>query len=120
MADKSQLQQVFMNVLMNAVQAMQEKGVITITTRHNAAASSVELLISDTGCGIPPEEVDQIFDPFFTSKASGQGTGLGLSIAYGIITSHRGSISVASEVGKGSTFTIRLPVSPTAAREEQA
>ena len=119
MADKSQLQQVFMNVLMNAVQAMQEKGVITITTRHNAAASSVELLISDTGCGIPPEEVDQIFDPFFTSKASGQGTGLGLSIAYGIITSHRGSISVASEVGKGSTFTIRLPVSPTAPREEQ-
>jgi two-component system NtrC family sensor kinase len=120
MADKSQLQQVFMNVLMNAVQAMQEKGVITITTRRNAAARSVELLISDTGCGIPPEEVDQIFDPFFTSKASGQGTGLGLSIAYGIITSHRGSISVASEVGKGSTFTIRLPVSPTAPREEQA
>ena len=120
MADKSQLQQVFMNVLMNAVQAMQEKGVITITTRHNAAASAVELLISDTGCGIPPEKVDQIFDPFFTSKASGQGTGLGLSIAYGIITSHRGSISVASEVGKGSTFTIRLPVSATAPREEQA
>jgi two-component system NtrC family sensor kinase len=119
MADKSQLQQVFMNILMNAVQSMQEKGVITITTRHNAAASSVELLISDTGCGIPPEEVNQIFDPFFTSKASGQGTGLGLSIAYGIVTSHRGSISVASEVGKGSTFTVRLPVAPAAAREER-
>jgi two-component system NtrC family sensor kinase len=120
MADKSQLQQVFMNVLMNAVQSMQEKGVITITTRHNEAAGQVELLISDTGCGIPPEEVNQIFDPFFTSKASGQGTGLGLSIAYGIITSHHGGISVASEVGKGSTFTIRLPVAPAAPREERA
>ncbi len=117
MADKSQLQQVFMNILMNAVQAMQEKGTITVTTRHNTPANSVELLISDTGCGIPPGRVDQIFDPFFTTKADGQGTGLGLSIAYGIISAHRGSISVESEIGKGSTFIIRLPVAAAATRE---
>jgi signal transduction histidine kinase len=66
--------------------------------------------ISDTGHGIPPEQIDRIFDPFFTTKASGKGTGLGLSIAYGIVTTHRGTISVRSEVGKGSTFTIRMPI----------
>jgi two-component system, NtrC family, sensor kinase len=109
MVDKSELEEVFMNILMNAVQAMQERGTITITTRHSTPDNSVEVLISDTGCGVPPDKIDQIFDPFFTTKESGQGTGLGLSIAYGIITSHRGSISVESEVGKGSTFKIRLP-----------
>jgi len=109
-ADRSQFQQVFMNILMNAVQAMNERGTITIETRHNTAANSVDVAISDTGEGIPPEEIDRIFDPFFTTKASGHGTGLGLSIAYGIVTTHRGTISVQSEVGKGSTFTIRMPV----------
>ena len=110
MADKSELQQVVMNILINAVQAMQERGAITITTRHNTRDNSVEVLIADTGCGMRPDQIDQIFDPFFTTKESGQGTGLGLSIAYGIITSHHGTISVESEVGKGSTFKIRLPV----------
>jgi len=109
-ADRAQFQQVFLNILMNAVQAMHERGTITITTRHDAAASAVEAAISDTGDGIPPEQIGRIFDPFFTTKESGHGTGLGLSIAYGIVTTHRGSISVASEVGKGSTFTIRMPV----------
>jgi two-component system NtrC family sensor kinase len=116
MADQSQLQQVFMNILMNAVQAMEERGTITVVTRHVASASCVELAISDTGRGIPCEQIDRIFDPFFTSKGSGDGTGLGLSIAYGIVTTHGGTISVQSEVGKGSTFTIRLPV--TAVRQE--
>jgi two-component system NtrC family sensor kinase len=110
MGDKSQLEQVMMNILVNAVQAMQERGTVTITTRPNARDQSVEALIADTGCGMPAEQIDQIFDPFFTTKANGQGTGLGLSIAYGIITSHRGTISVESEVGKGSTFKIRLPI----------
>jgi two-component system NtrC family sensor kinase len=110
MADKSEMEQVVMNILINAVQAMQERGTITISTRHNEPDNSVEVLISDTGCGMPADKIDQIFDPFFTTKESGQGTGLGLSIAYGIITSHRGSIAVESEVGKGSTFKIRLPV----------
>lgn len=115
MADKSELEQVFMNMLMNAVQAMQERGTITITTGHSTRDNSVEVLISDTGCGVPPDKIDQVFDPFFTTKESGQGTGLGLSIAYGIITSHRGSISVESEVGKGSTFKIRLPIASAVA-----
>ena len=110
MADKSELEEVFMNILINAAQPMQERGIITITTRHSATDNSVEVLISDTGCGVPPDKIDKLFHPFFTTKESGQGTGLGLSIAYGIITSHHGSISVESEVGKGSTFKIRLPI----------
>lgn len=109
MADTSQLQQVFMNILINAVQAMEERGAITITTRPSSSDNFVDVRISDTGCGIPQEKIDRIFDPFFTTKESGHGTGLGLAIAYGIITKHGGTISVDSEVGKGSTFTIRLP-----------
>jgi two-component system NtrC family sensor kinase len=115
MANKSELEEVFMNILINAVQAMQERGTITITTRHSAPDNSVEVLITDTGCGVPPDKIDQLFHPFFTTKESGQGTGLGLSIAYGIITSHHGSISVESEVGKGSTFKIRLPIASAVA-----
>jgi len=109
LADGSQCQQVFMNILMNAVQAMNERGTIAIATRCGAS-NSVEVAISDTGQGIPADQIDKIFDPFFTTKASGKGTGLGLSIAYGIVTTHRGTISVRSEVGKGSTFTVRLPI----------
>jgi signal transduction histidine kinase len=101
---------VFINILMNAVQAMDERGTITVVTRHLGPEKCVEVAISDTGHGILPEQIDRIFDPFFTTKASGRGTGLGLSIAYGIVTTHRGTISVQSEVGKGSTFTIRMPI----------
>jgi two-component system NtrC family sensor kinase len=107
-ADRQQIQQVVLNLLLNAVQAMGERGTITITTRKGADGS-VEILITDTGCGIPREVIDRIFDPFFTTKSGGQGTGLGLAIVYGIITRHRGNISVKSEVGQGTTFTIRLP-----------
>jgi two-component system NtrC family sensor kinase len=110
LADGSQCQQVFMNILMNAVQAMDERGTITIVTRQLTPEKCVEVAISDTGHGIPPEQIDRIFDPFFTTKASGKGTGLGLSIAYGIVTTHHGTISVRSEVGKGSTFTVRMPI----------
>jgi two-component system NtrC family sensor kinase len=110
LADGSQCQQVFMNILMNAVQAMDERGTITIVTRHLIPEKCVEVAISDTGHGIPPQQIDRIFDPFFTTKASGKGTGLGLSIAYGIVTTHHGTISVRSEVGKGSTFTVRMPI----------
>lgn len=99
----------FLNLLMNATQAMNERGTLTIATRYDAPGGKVEIAISDTGCGIPPEQVDRIFDPFFTTKASGQGTGLGLSITYGIVTAHSGTISVESRRGVGSTFTIRLP-----------
>jgi len=109
LADRSQFQQVFLNILMNAVQAMDERGTITIETRYRDAGASVEVAISDTGKGIPQAEIGRIFDPFFTTKESGQGTGLGLSIAYGIVTTHGGRISVQSEVGRGSRFTIRMP-----------
>jgi two-component system NtrC family sensor kinase len=117
--DPSQFQQVLMNLLINAVQAMEEKGVITLVTRA-AADEAVEVRISDTGRGIAPDQIDMIFDPFFTTKESGHGTGLGLSIAYGIVTTHRGTISVESQLGKGTTFTIRLPVAAPVPREVPA
>ena len=108
-ADRSQFQQVFINILMNAVQAMNEQGTITIKTGYKSTDNSVEVAISDTGQGIRREDIGRIFDPFFTTKEGGHGTGLGLSIAYGIVTTHGGSISVQSEVGTGSTFTLRIP-----------
>jgi two-component system, NtrC family, sensor kinase len=117
--DRSQFQQVFMNLLINAVQAMDEKGAITIVTRGKPD-EHVEVRISDTGRGIPPDQIDLIFDPFFSTKESGHGTGLGLSIAYGIVTTHRGTISVESELDKGTTFTIRLPAAATTVGEVQA
>jgi signal transduction histidine kinase len=120
MADKSELEEVFMNILINAVHAMQERGTITITARRSASDDFIEVLISDTGCGVSADKIGQIFHPFFTTKESGQGTGLGLSIAYGIITSHHGTISVESEVGKGTTFKIRLPIASCAVDESRA
>jgi two-component system NtrC family sensor kinase len=111
MIDRTQLQQVFMNLLVNAGQAM-ERGKITVKTTRAANDGHVEISISDTGHGIAPEHVAHIFDPFFTTKESGHGTGLGLSIAYGIVTKHGGTISVRSDVGKGTTFTMRFPAEP--------
>jgi len=102
------LNQVFMNVLVNAAQAIEERGDITIETE--ALDSSVVIRIADTGRGIRPEHLSRIFDPFFTTKGIGKGTGLGLSISHGIIESHNGTIHVQSQLGKGTTFTIRLPI----------
>lgn len=104
----NQLNQVFMNLFINAAHAIDEKGAITITTTANA--KNVEISIADTGKGIQPEHLDRIFEPGFTTKGVGIGTGLGLSICYKIIEKHNGSISVTSEVGHGSTFTIKLPI----------
>lgn len=120
LADRGELQQVFVNILVNAAQSIEGHGTVKIVTRGDAGAGAVEVVVSDTGRGIPAEEIDRIFDPFFSTKPSGQGTGLGLSIAYGIITSHKGTIHVASEVGKGTTFTVRLPVAPAAAADLQS
>jgi two-component system NtrC family sensor kinase len=117
-ADRSQLQQVFMNIIMNAVQAMNERGTLTVQTQQTD--EFVETRISDTGKGIPAEDIDRIFDPFYSTKTDGEGTGLGLSIAYGIVTKYRGSISVQSEPGRGTTFIIRLPATPRFADEEAA
>ncbi len=106
--DTQQIEQVFINLITNAIQATHERGTLWIRlTQDDAyAATSFE----DTGSGIAPEHLHRIFDPFFTTKPEGQGTGLGLSVGYGIIASHGGRIEVSSEVGKGSTFTVYLPL----------
>lgn len=106
-----QLNQVFMNILVNAAQAIESRGEIHIKTQK-AEDGLVEIVISDTGCGIPEENIPRIFEPFFTTKEQGKGTGLGLNIAHNIIKKHNGVIAVQSQVGKGSTFTIRLPAEP--------
>lgn len=107
--DSAQLQQVFVNILLNAADAMGGKGILTINTRSSRIKDYVEASFSDTGNGIPQDQIDRVFEPFFTTKEIGQGTGLGLSISYGIIQSHGGTIKVSSQVGRGSTFTVVLP-----------
>jgi two-component system NtrC family sensor kinase len=109
-ADESQLQQVFMNIILNASDAMNGKGRLTLMTKDDGAGN-IEISISDTGCGIPPENADRVFDPFFTTKGVGHGTGLGLSVSYGIIQKHNGDINVSSTVGVGTTFVVSLPAS---------
>jgi two-component system NtrC family sensor kinase len=101
------LNQVFLNLLVNAAQSIEKRGEIKIKTRANNGY--VEIIIIDTGSGIPKENLPKIFDPFFTTKKIGQGTGLGLNVVYNIIKKHRGEIDVKSDVGKGTTFTIRIP-----------
>ncbi|MEK7406230.1 MAG: ATP-binding protein [Acidobacteriota bacterium] len=102
------LQQVFLNLFLNARDAMEEGGVLTIRTRHQGARAGVE--IADTGRGIPPEHLPRIFDPFFTSKAGRKGTGLGLSVTYGIVREHGGDIEVESRPGEGTSFRLRFPL----------
>ena len=106
--NKNLLQQAFLNLILNACNAMPDGGRLTITTRVNSG-NQVEIQFADTGCGIPKESLSAIFDPFFTTMPVGKGVGLGLSISYSIIKQHRGKIDVESKVGVGSTFTVRLP-----------
>ena len=103
-----QLNQVFMNILVNAAQSIEEKGEISISTR--AVDKDIEIKISDTGSGIPEESLSKIFDPFFTTKEVGRGTGLGLNVSCNIIEKHNGTINAESTIGKGTTFTIRIPI----------
>ncbi|MBI2931273.1 MAG: HAMP domain-containing protein [Planctomycetes bacterium] len=114
--DAAQIKQVLMNIIQNAAQAMPNGGALTIAT--SARAGSVAVRISDTGCGIPPENLEKIFDPFFTTKDPGKGTGLGLAVSLRLAENHGGTIDVASEVGKGSTFTIVLPLDGQDPRKE--
>lgn len=107
LAVPQQINQVFLNILVNAAQSMEETGDITIRTRRDEQDVVIE--ISDTGCGIPPENLTKIFDPFFTTKEIGKGTGLGMHIVYNIVRHHRGTLEVESEVGQGTCFRIRFP-----------
>jgi two-component system, NtrC family, sensor kinase len=104
----SEINQVLLNLLLNAVQAVDQGGKVSVRT--GSENGSVWLEVTDTGCGIPPENLKRIFDPFFTTKPVGTGTGLGLSITYGIVRKHNGHIDVQSEPGKGTTFRIVLPI----------
>jgi two-component system, NtrC family, sensor kinase len=99
---------VFMNLLVNAIQAIADRG--TIRIRIGVEGSQVRVDVEDTGSGVAPAHLARIFDPGFTTKGVGVGTGLGLAICHQIVTAHAGTISVASEPGAGSTFTVRLPL----------
>ena len=106
--DPHQIEQVLINLINNAIHAMKGGGTLTVSTGYGEGAVTVK--VEDTGCGIPPHILNRIFDPFFTTKEPGKGTGLGLSVSYGIVRSHGGTIEVKSEVGRGTTFTITLPL----------
>ena len=112
-----QLNQVFMNLLVNAAQAIDTKGEIRLQTRHDNGW--IIVTVADTGCGIAADKLNRIFEPFFTTKDVGKGTGLGLSIAYDIVKKHDGEIGVDSELGKGTTFTVRIPVRTERADAEE-
>jgi signal transduction histidine kinase len=108
--DKYQLQQVFLNIILNAEAAIKEvkrPGVLTITTQR--VNHHVNIMFADNGCGIKKNVLPRIFDPFFTTKDIGKGTGLGLSICYGIVSQHGGKIGVRTQVNKGTTFTVKIP-----------
>jgi two-component system, NtrC family, sensor kinase len=109
-----QLQQVFLNLFLNARDAMPRGGWLTVATRIDGDRAVAE--IADTGSGIPSEHLARIYDPFFTTKAIGRGTGLGLSITYGIVREHDGAILCDSAIGQGTRFTVALPLEPAAAR----
>jgi two-component system NtrC family sensor kinase len=110
--DKAKLQQVFSNLMINAVEAMPpEGGTLTVTSRLDAAAGQIEVEFADTGVGIRKENLDKLFDPFFTTKT--MGTGLGLAVSYGIVRQRGGTITVESEIGRGSVFTVKLPLVET-------
>ncbi|ABW66698.1 ATP-binding protein [Desulfosudis oleivorans] len=116
--DRSQMQSVLLNMIINALDASEPSDTIEIATAMARSAGApgrngVEITVADTGCGIPPENLDKLFDPFFSTKEVGKGTGLGLSVSFGIVKEHNGNIRVQSEVGVGSTFFIWLPVETT-------
>jgi len=106
--DKNQITQVFVNILLNAIQAIVEQGLITIRSYTSESQKEIIIEIADTGVGIPPENIPKIFDPFFSTKPGG--TGLGLAVSYGIIQKHNGQIHTYSELGQGARFVIKIPV----------
>ena len=108
--DRAQIEQVLLNLVLNAVEAMPEGGRVVVRTGTEAATNAVVVQVQDDGPGIPREHLRRIFDPFFSTKEGEKGAGLGLSVAYGIVEAHDGRLNVHSEVGRGTTFTVRLPL----------
>jgi two-component system NtrC family sensor kinase len=108
LGDRNQLEQVVLNLSLNAIEAMPDGGRLSVSTR--ARNGSVVVLVRDTGCGIKAENLDRVFDPFFTTKPAGEGTGLGLSVSYGTVRQHGGELTVESREGEGTTMTVVLPV----------
>jgi hypothetical protein len=115
-ADEGRLSQALITLLMNALDATPAGGDVILET-NVPGPDSVGLAVSDTGTGIAPENLDRIFNPFFTTKPVGKGTGLGLAICHGVVTSHGGEISVESTLGAGTRFFIQLPLSSRAETE---
>ncbi|MBE0660439.1 MAG: HAMP domain-containing protein [Bryobacteraceae bacterium] len=120
--DASQMQQVILNLVLNAAEAIQPAGggKVTVSTQINSRKDAVELIVEDNGEGIPEENLDKIFTPFFTSKPDGKGVGLGLAVLYGIVEAHDGHVEVKSSKGLGSTFTVTLPLAPATHAEARA
>jgi two-component system cell cycle sensor histidine kinase/response regulator CckA len=108
--NKGQIEQVFMNILLNSLGAMPNGGKLTISTKLSSTKDAVEVIFVDTGSGIAKEDLSKIFDPFFSTKPTGRGTGLGLSVSHGIIKNHGGSIKIDSELNRGTKVLIRLPI----------
>lgn len=113
LVDGNQIQQVFMNILLNVADAMPSGGTLTVTSQLDPGDSFVQVRFADTGCGIAEENLGRIFDPFFTTQTEKKGTGLGLAVSYGIIDRHHGQIEVQSKEGQGTTVIIKLPVQAT-------
>jgi len=116
--DSDQVKQVFLNIMLNAADAMPNGGTLYIHTAFDYERNEITIEFQDTGIGIPEHDIKKIFDPFYTTKAKGKGTGLGLSVSYGIIQRHGGTIDVTSKLGKGTTFIISFPVNPTGRESE--
>jgi signal transduction histidine kinase len=115
--DYAQIQQCLLNLIFNAIDAMPHGGTLTISGEIDESADLIRLTVADTGCGIDPEVLPRIFEPFYSTKTDGKGSGLGLPMVYGIIHEHHGEVEVESEPGKGSTFRIKLPRNPVDGRD---
>jgi len=120
LGDFNQTQQCVINLIFNAIDAMPDGGILTIISSFDIDQGMVKIKIEDTGWGIPSKDLHHIFDPFYSTKSEGKGLGLGLSMVYGIIDRHKGTITVDSEVGKGTVFTVSLPPAPAEKREDMA
>jgi two-component system NtrC family sensor kinase len=113
MIDEGQMSQIFINIILNALDAMPDGGTLSVATRRGSddqGRDAILMEFADTGVGIPAGDIEKIFDPFYTTKEAGKGTGLGLAVSYSIIKRHKGDIKVESQPGKGTTFTLILPV----------